>query len=530
MNSLRLAVLVSAALFALRLHVARVTGYGDAEALYASYALFPQPAYLDHPGLIGALARWIGGGVAPEPAVAHTITAAAATIVPWLGGLAARAAGVDWPRAARTVLALALVPEISIGLFGLTPDLPLAAAWLLALACALAALDAEPTSRRALWASLGTGAFVGLATLAKASGPLLGLALLAASFIGPARRRWATAGPWLAVALAAILVAPVLAFELRRGFPLLEHRLVATQQASGFSLRNLGALLGGQLAYVTPPFLWAAVVLGRSLARQASADPVSKLLSLCVLVPGVPLVVLCLWSRVAEPHWLAPAYLPLAIQASRVNVVGRRLATACFVTGAIVTLFAWLWIVTPLAPKLLGDLYRPRYDLANDLYAWGPGGRLLDDTLGRAMLETGRMPMVVGPHWIVCAQAQAHLDHRVRVGCNGPLRDDFDDWLPRQRWLDAPVLLYVHDSRFDVDPARELPGRRVVEKSRVDVRRADRVVRTIWVTRLDRDDATASLASDLQAGAGAWGERPAARIRSSSASGPGFGVVSSRSP
>ena len=28
-------------------------GFGDSEALYACYALHPQPAYLDHPALIG---------------------------------------------------------------------------------------------------------------------------------------------------------------------------------------------------------------------------------------------------------------------------------------------------------------------------------------------------------------------------------------------------------------------------------------------------------------------------------------------
>ena len=41
----------------------------------------------------------------------------------------------------------------------------------------------------------------------------------------------------------------------------------STQSRSGVSLRNLGALIGGQLAYVTPPFLLAAWLALRSLHR-----------------------------------------------------------------------------------------------------------------------------------------------------------------------------------------------------------------------------------------------------------------------
>src|SRR6185503_15989138 len=54
---LRTFVVVSVVLLAVRLAAARVVGFGDSEALYACYALHPQPAYLDHPGLVGLFAR-----------------------------------------------------------------------------------------------------------------------------------------------------------------------------------------------------------------------------------------------------------------------------------------------------------------------------------------------------------------------------------------------------------------------------------------------------------------------------------------
>src|SRR5580698_11427148 len=83
----------TAAFLALRLVAAARVGFGDSEALYASYALHPQPAYLDHPGLIGSVARAIGGGTAPTPERAHIVTSLLATLVPWVMVLACRACG-----------------------------------------------------------------------------------------------------------------------------------------------------------------------------------------------------------------------------------------------------------------------------------------------------------------------------------------------------------------------------------------------------------------------------------------------------
>lgn len=479
--------LSSLALLALRLHVALRTGFGDAEALYASYALHPQPAYLDHPGLIGSIARAIGRGDVPSPLTAHIVTACIAALVPWAGALASRATGASTSGALGVALALSWVPELAIGLYGMTPDLPLALAWLGALGLAAAAARAPADSFRALACSLGAGALVGLASLAKLSGLLLGLALLVASFGPGLRSRWRTLGPWGALAVALVLFGSVVRFEAVEGWPMLRHRLITTQGASGFSLRNLGAFLGGQLAYVTPAFLVAAALLARDLFRRRREDAVGSLLWWSCVVPALPLALTCLWSRVAEPHWFAPAYLALALHLGRSGAVGPRLARGSITTGLAVVAFAWLWITTPLGPRLLGSLYEPRYDLANDLHAWGPGGRLLSASLEASLQETGELPVVVGPHWIVCGQAHAMLGRRVPVGCNGPRRDDFDRWLPRERWAAAPHVLYVHDSRFDLDPERELEGRWVRSVRKVDVRRGGRVVRTLWVTHLEKD-------------------------------------------
>lgn len=482
---LRWAFVTSLGLLVLRLSLVEKVGFGDSEALYAVYALHPQPAYLDHPGLIGHIARWLGRGGAPSPQAAHVFTALAATLVPWIGALAAHAAGASLRGALRTMLALALVPEIAVGLFGLTPALPLAAAWLVGLALALRAVRAKADSFEALGYTLGAGAAVGIAFMAHVSGVLLGVALLAASLTGPLRQRWRTLAPWGALGVVAILAAPVVVWEARRGWPMLTHRF----GHSGFGLLtllgNLGALVGGQLLYVTPAFVAGAWLTLRSLARQRARPSseasvaVTSVLFWSAALPGVVLAVLCLVSRVAEPHWLAPAYLALAVEYGRNDSVRRSIVRGAALSGAAIAVLGWLLVATPLVARVSGRGYRARYDLTNDLYAWKDASDMLNRALAQAQAESGRAPVLVGPHWIVCAQIAALVGSEASVGCNGPARDDFDDWLPRAHWFDAPVIVFVTDSRFELDPKNALPRRRVDGAFRLDVRRDGRVVRTL---------------------------------------------------
>src|SRR5688500_15778283 len=139
---------VSAILLVVRLWAANQVGFGDSEALYASYAAHPQPAYLDHPGLIGIVARTIGEGAVPSPSRVHVLTSVVSCAVPWILYAVARAAGAEKKHALTAGLVFAVVPEIAVGLFALTPDLLLAPAWLAAVGCAIAGLRAAPGTMR----------------------------------------------------------------------------------------------------------------------------------------------------------------------------------------------------------------------------------------------------------------------------------------------------------------------------------------------------------------------------------------------
>jgi hypothetical protein len=242
-----------------------------------------------------------------------------------------------------------------------------------------------------------------------------------------------------------------------------------------------------------------------------------------------------MWSPRAEPHWVAPAYLALAVHASRVDVLSMRLTKVALTYGGLCTLLVWASVSTPAFIKLaslprieqLFGPYRPKYDLSNDLYAWGPGRRLLSQAFQEATEANGQEPAVVGgPHWMICAQAQAALEHQARVGCATEIPSDFDGWSPRHVWLGKASLLFVSDSRYPVEPERMFPDRYLERSWHAQVERGGVVVRTITIQQLTYNRGLAADSPSL----GGSGLRPAARTKSSSLSVSGLGVVSNWSP
>jgi hypothetical protein len=478
--------LVSLLLLLVRLYATAHVGFGDAEALYACYALHPQPAYLDHPGLIGNVARVIGGGTAPSPMAAHVLTSLAATAFPWVAALACRASGAGWGRALAAGVVVALVPEIAVGLFALTPDLLCAFAWTLCLAAAATAQRARPSSARATAAFAAAGLLAGVAAASKVTGLALIAALAAAYAARPARAHARTVAPWAGLLAGLVVVAPVALFEAHSGWPMLRHRLVDTQAGAALSLRNVGALLGGQLVYLSPLVAWLAVLAFREVWRERG-DAVGRLLLASTLVPLAALLPLCVWSRVAEPHWIAPALLALVPAAARApHQPARRLVVASCALGALIVVAVHTWALVPSAIRLAPASYDPRLDLTNELYGWPQVASVArDEALAEWTPGTDRGDVaIVGPHWVVCAQLEASLRGAVPVGCDTDIRDDFDDWYPRSRWHDADTIVWVTDRRFGPPP--ELPSHVKLRSREVTVQRAGREVRVFEITVLAR--------------------------------------------
>ncbi len=499
--------LVSVLLFALRLGAAYVVGFGDSEALYATWALHPQAAYLDHPGLISLVARALGGGTVPAPWPTHVATSVFATLIPWLMFAAARVAGAGRGGAALAALVIAVVPETAVGLFALTPDLLLAPAWIGTLALVCLGMREPAHSNRSAAAFLAAGLLSGIACTAKVSGLLL-LAALGATYVSlaltasskleeapewlRARASVRTLWPWAGMAAGALALAPVVFFEANSGWPMLQHRFIDTQAGAGIALRNIATLFGGQLLYLSPLFALFAVWTARDLYRRRHHDPISRFLFLSFAIPVVPLLGLCLWSPVAEPHWMAPSLLALPLHASRrlgaAAVTSRRGIVAALSLATALTLFTHAWVLIPSSARLLPATMDPKFNISNELYGWPAATQAIKEqlaSLGTPFDPEGHEVIVVGPHWTVCAQLHAALPG-VRVGCASPMKDDFDGWVARSQWRHASQVLFVTDNRFPTDGASELPELVRTAQSRVRLLRGGRTARIFEFFLYDR--------------------------------------------
>jgi len=470
---------LSFVLFATRLFASSRVGFGDSEALYAAYALHPQPAYLDHPGLIGVFARVLGGGTAPDPRRAHEVTAVLATVVPWCMALFCRAAGATWSRSLSTAIVVALVPEMAIGLFAMTPDLLLSILWMASLTLAAVALRSEPGGARATLAFAGAGLLAGTAAASKVTGLLLLPALVAAYASRPARPHARSVAPWAGLAAGLLVLLPIASFEERTGWPMVLHRLGDTQSDAGLSLRNAGALVGGQLAYLSPIVAYLVVLAARA-AWRGREDAIGTLLLAASAIPALVLVPLALWSRVAEPHWVAPAMLALGPAIARTAAgPSRRLVIAASVLAGVCVVAVHAWVLIPQALRLAPRSYDARLDIANELYGWPEVLSAVRDEVAAQASPGLEDVSVVGPHWVICAQLEADFQRDVHVGCDTPIRDDFDAWWPRSQWHKSESIVWVTDDRFGPPPA--LPLHALLSLRKIRIKRADRVVRTFTI-------------------------------------------------
>lgn len=474
-------LLLSVALFMAHGYAAKVVGFGDSEALYACYAIHPAPAYLDHPGLVGDVARLLGGGTAPRPETAHVLTSVVAALVPGLVAATARVAGASLRAAAVAGLFALTTPMLAVGLFALTPDLLLAPLWLLALALGVyATKEGDAPGAKIGWLSYGVVA--GVATWAKVSGCLLFLLPIALFFRGGKARVQA----FLGLGLGLVVVAPLVRYEVAEGFPMLRHRLVDTQ-ATGLPpfVKGLGSLTLGQVLYLSPLVAWLVVVGLRAAFRRArDDDATSRFLSLAVLVPGAVLACVTLGSRQAEPHWMAPAWLALPILLAHLaprDAPSPRLVSAAVAVAGLFTVGAHAWVLSPRALEMAPKSYDAKLDIANELYGWPRAIEAVTEAAGPD-------DPIVGPHWVVCAQLHAALPHAL-VGCNSPIRDDFDRWFPREKWRSAPRVIYVSDARFGASTDAAFPGYRHVADRRVMVYRGGRPIRTFTVSTLEKPSA-----------------------------------------
>ncbi|MHB1297737.1 MAG: glycosyltransferase family 39 protein, partial [Gemmatimonadaceae bacterium] len=324
MDRWRQALWILAASTMLRIVLGAVVPLFPDEAYYWEWSRRLAGGYFDHPPMIAWL---IAGGTSllgDTPLGVRLLPILAGTFAGfWLIRAACHLAG---PSAARfAAILFAVMPLAAAGLVLATPDAPLLAfiAWTLhAVVRALgsgeegelgeSAPSTSAVPRRTGW-WLIAGLAIGLAMASKFTGVFIPIAIVIAMVSHPRLRpSLATPGPWLAVAVASLVMVPVLLWNAQHDWIAfrfqLGHGLGTTARGSWYQ-REL-ELVGGQVGLVTP-ILFVLVVgsVWRALKPGRDAEPVRFTLGV-VAAFCAAFFVYSATRKSVEANWPAIAVMP----------------------------------------------------------------------------------------------------------------------------------------------------------------------------------------------------------------------------
>jgi len=367
---------------------ALLPGYGIFidEYYYAACARRLDWGYVDHPPLAPALLRVACELLGESRLALRLPPALAGGVLVLLTGWMARTLGAG-PRARALACAAVLVApgyHILLGFFSVNAfELVL---WAAASALALALARAE---RPALWLALG--GVLGLGLLNKHTMVLLGGALALGILATRLRRSLATPWPWLALALASLLVAPNLVWQHQHGWPSLEFYANADRFKNVPTPPAQVALL--QVLFLNPVTapLWLAGLAGLLLRRELAP---ARHLGLAAAL----LFALLLAAQKSRPDRIAGIY-PLLFAAGSV-VVEPYLATRARRLAAGALLVLGFLVCAPLGLPVLPPELAARH--AQAMGAAGP-------------LEAGASKVTALPQWYADRLGWEELARDVRA-------------------------------------------------------------------------------------------------------------------
>lgn len=350
----RAAPFVLLAASAVQLLVASLGPLDGDESLYWEWARHLAWGYYDHPPGVALLIR-LGVTIFGDTALGVRCVAILAN----LGGALivatlARRHGGD-KAAVRAALIVSCIPLLSNWLMFATPDTALYLTSMGVLLLVDNALREPADSRRSLQWWLLAGVMLGLAALAKELAILLPAAILVAFLTHRALRpRLATAGPWLACAIAAAMIIPLVLWNRDHDWVLLQfvlHRGLGVEPGSAFG-REM-EMIGGQVALVSP-FLFALLAVAAYRTLRYDREPRRHMLAIVAVVTFGWFAIAALRHQV-EPNWLMMAYPSAAILLASApsHRVQRRWLNVSLALGGAIVLLIYLhtaFRTLPIAP------------------------------------------------------------------------------------------------------------------------------------------------------------------------------------
>ena len=355
LQPLAVAVMVIAAMTALRIAYADVMELRTDEAYYWTWSKESALSFLDHPPMIAWLIR-LSTAIFGDTAFGVRFCGILAMLVTQL-----LLADIVWrvTRDIRAVVFAVLMMEAAL-YYGLlmakvAPDVALIP-FAVAMIWALVRL-AESNDPR-WW--LAAGLFAGLALLSKFTVVMWLPAVAAFALVPDWRWRWLRSPyPYLAVLIALVLFSPVLIWNAQHDWASFRFQLVRATSIHDVSLRTVGDYIGlqfGLVGFVLLPVVLSGLVLTAWRGYRAR-EPVAILLSTAVLVPFLYFLWKSLTLRVGDtwPMFMWPvgfaaasiniAMLPRDGFSSRMIGATNVSAVAAIVTGIAMVVLVFLYYV-----------------------------------------------------------------------------------------------------------------------------------------------------------------------------------------
>lgn len=372
------------------------------EAHYLLYALRPALSYFDHPPLVGWVQWPLVAAQVPDtwlrvlPALVWALTLAGAYRLTWevLQSQASTAplarAGAAWALAA-----LALAPLLHVLGLGLLPDTLLMAWTVAVMASTWQLMQLSPDAGLRHWLRLGV--LLGLAGLSKYTAIFAAFAVLVCLLQAQGWRLLRQRGPWLACALALLLVAPVLLWNAQNQWVSFTYQ---AQHGSGGGWKGLEFV-----RFVIVQLLaYGPLVLLGVVGWRVAPRPVRSLAWFAL----IPLGVLAGLSGggTSLPHWTAPAWVaaaPLiglglawaAQRGWRSWLLGVAALQALLCAGLVALM---LWAGWPLVPSS-DEAVAPAPNPFADLYGWQEAG-----PLARSLAQREGLPALAVQNWTLASR------------------------------------------------------------------------------------------------------------------------------
>jgi 4-amino-4-deoxy-L-arabinose transferase-like glycosyltransferase len=306
----RVALLLFAGVFALKVAVAAELGLFGDEAFYWQCSQRLAFAYADHPPLTAVLIRAGTELVGDSAFGVRLLFLVMGALFPFVIYHLARPL-VGGEDAALAALCSFAVPGLAHMGVAAVPDVPLLFFGALYL---LGCERATRTGQWRWWVLAGVTGALGLATHYRfVLAPLAAALFAVLSPVG--RRHLKTPGLWVSVALLCLGLIPSIAFNVLNDFAPLRYYL-GSRHGAGLHLRAPAVFVGAQVGIASPLLFVAFIAAIKGLVRRgAKGDDRARLLA---VFAAVPLGLFFLASpfettRLARHHWPIPGYVPLLV-------------------------------------------------------------------------------------------------------------------------------------------------------------------------------------------------------------------------